>query len=115
MGYASYFKISKTTDKKSRAVNYVFNLLLSEVFFFAQDGNIEENMLTVVDCFPQVTIAIPSLCCTSATLHTTHFKGWYQQNDVYKTKRPVRRRPADFVTKGNMHDVAQRCLAYLNI
>ena len=39
--------------------------------FFAQDGNIDENMLTVVDCFPQVTIAIPSLCCTNATLCTS--------------------------------------------
>ena len=39
--------------------------------FFAQDGNIDENLLTVVDCFPQVTIAIPSLCCTSVTLYTS--------------------------------------------
>ena len=71
VGYASYFKISTTTDKKSRPVNYVFNFLWSEVFFFAQDGNIDENMLTVVYCFPQVTIAIPSLCCTNATLYTS--------------------------------------------
>ena len=40
--------------------------------------------------------------------YTLYFKGWYQQNDVHKTKRPVRRRPADFVTKQNMKDIAQR-------
>ena len=40
--------------------------------------------------------------------YTLSFKGWYQQNDVHKTKRPVRRRPADFVTKQNMKDIAQR-------
>ena len=40
--------------------------------------------------------------------YTLNFKGWYQQNDVHKTKRLVRRRPADFVTKQNMKDIAQR-------
>ena len=40
--------------------------------------------------------------------YTLYFKGWYQQNDVHNTKRRVRRRPADFVTKQNMKDIAQR-------
>ncbi|XP_073253275.1 protein mono-ADP-ribosyltransferase PARP12-like [Porites lutea] len=41
--------------------------------------------------------------------YTLYFKGWYQQNDANKTKRPVRRRPAEFVTKQNMDEIiAQR-------
>ena len=40
--------------------------------------------------------------------YTLHFKEWCQQNDVYKTKRPVRRRPAEFVSKENMKDFVQR-------
>ena len=43
--------------------------------------------------------------------YTLFYKEWYQKNDVYKTQRPVRRRPAEFVTKQNMKDIAQR---YLN-
>lgn len=31
-----------------------------------------------------------------------------QRNDVYKTKRSVRRRPADLVTKENMKEIAQK-------
>ncbi|KAJ7379580.1 polymerase, member 12 [Desmophyllum pertusum] len=40
--------------------------------------------------------------------YTLYFKGWYQQNDVHKTKRPVTRRPAEFVNKQNMKDISQR-------
>ena len=40
--------------------------------------------------------------------YTVYFNRWYQQNDVNKTKRPVRRRPAEFVTKQKMKDIAQR-------
>ena len=53
-------------------------------------------------------------CHSFTALHqryTLYFKGWYQQNDVHKTKRLVRRRPAEFVTKQNMKDIAHR---YLN-
>ena len=39
--------------------------------------------------------------------YTLNFKKMYQRNDVHKTKRLVRRRPADLVTKQNMKDVAQ--------
>ncbi|XP_068754720.1 protein mono-ADP-ribosyltransferase PARP12-like [Montipora capricornis] len=40
--------------------------------------------------------------------YTLYFKRMYQQNDVHKTKRPVRRRPADLVTKQNMKELAQK-------
>lgn len=40
--------------------------------------------------------------------YTLHFKEWRQQNNVHKTKRPVRRRPAEFVSKENMKDIVQR-------
>ena len=40
--------------------------------------------------------------------YTLHFKEWCQQNDVHKTKRTVRRRPAEFVSKENMKDIVQR-------
>lgn len=42
--------------------------------------------------------------------YTLYFKGMYQQNDTHRTKRPVRRRPAEFVNKQNMKDIAQRYL-----
>lgn len=40
--------------------------------------------------------------------YTLHFKEWCQENDVHRTKRSVRRRPAEFVSKENMKDIEQR-------
>ena len=40
--------------------------------------------------------------------YTLYFKKMCQRNDVYKTKRSVRRRPADLVTKENMKEIAQK-------
>ena len=40
--------------------------------------------------------------------YTLNFKKMYQRNDVHKTKRLVRRRPADLVTEQNMKEVAQK-------
>lgn len=41
--------------------------------------------------------------------YTLNFKRWCQKNDKFKTERPVRRRPAEFVSKQNMTDIiAQR-------
>ncbi|XP_068754719.1 protein mono-ADP-ribosyltransferase PARP12-like [Montipora capricornis] len=40
--------------------------------------------------------------------YTLYFKKMYQQNDVHKTKQPVRRRPADLVTEQYMKEVAQK-------
>ena len=37
--------------------------------------------------------------------YTLYFKDWCQQNDVHRTKRPVRRRPAEFVSKEKMKDI----------
>ena len=46
--------------------------------------------------------------------YTLHFKKWYQKNDVHKTNRPVRRRPAEFVSKQNMQHIAQRWTKTIN-
>ena len=45
--------------------------------------------------------------------YTLEFKRWCQKNNKYKTERPVRRRPAEFVSKHNIADiVSQRWLYY---
>ena len=38
--------------------------------------------------------------------YTLDFKKWCQKNDKYTTERPVRRRPAEFVSKQNMAEIA---------
>ena len=40
--------------------------------------------------------------------YTLDFKRWCQKNVKYKTERPVRRRPAEFVSKHNMADIVSQ-------
>ena len=40
--------------------------------------------------------------------YTLDFKRWCQKNNKYKTERPVRRRPAEFVSKHNIADIVSQ-------
>ena len=47
--------------------------------------------------------------------YTLDFKKWCQKNDKYTTERPVRRRPAEFVSKQNMAEIAAQRWLYNNV
>ena len=47
--------------------------------------------------------------------YTLDFKKWCQKNDKYTTERPVRRRPAEFVSKQNMAEIAAQRWLYYNV
>ena len=85
---------------------YLFDFSLNSGFYLVSD-------ILPVSLTPQILL----FCFLGKESHpfsasnhkyTLYFKKMCQRNDVYKTKRSVRRRPADLVTKENMKEIAQK-------